>query len=119
MSVHVGRHLICEYLKQSIIRDPTFIALQDYPSNIYVEDIRDALQESKGNCGAVYKCLAWHCNEGNRDALPSGKKAALLYNERALICDKEKALAKNDFFNGRDTKSDNLFKRLDGGLFSS
>ena len=117
ISVHIGRHLICEYLRQSIFPDPAFIALQDDPSNVDVEAIRDVLHKRPSSCGAVYECMAWHCNESDKKTLPTGKKAALLYNESVLICDKANRLAKDDFFYRRDAKAETLFKRLDGGLF--
>ena len=118
MSVHVGRHLIYEYLKQSIIPDPAFIALQDEPNNVDVAAIQDALQQRRRSGGATYKCAAWHCNEDRgKNVLPAGKKAALLYNENVLVCRKGSLLAQHDFFYRSEHKAELLFKRLDGGLF--
>src|SRR5271167_1796909 len=76
VSKYVGRYLIYQYLKQSIISDPAFIALQDELSNVDVEAIRDILHERSRRCGGTYKCAAWHCHKEGKEALPQGKKAA-------------------------------------------
>lgn len=114
VSTHIGRHLICEYLKQSLFHLPAFVALQDDPSNVDVLSIRDVLDERMGS-QTGYKCVAWHYNK--EGALPAGKKAALLYDSTLLIHDTENALSEEDFFHGKDSKARRLFKRLDGGLF--
>jgi hypothetical protein len=126
--------LISEYLNQSIIPDPAFIALQDESSNVDIEAIQNVLQQRRRSDGATYKCVAWDCKEdtekevvpagkkevvpaGKKKVVPAGKKAALLYNENVLVYDEESILAKDDFFHRRYTKAELLFNRLDGGLF--
>src|SRR5947207_14593454 len=114
VSKHVGRHLICQYLKQIIISDPAFVALQDGLSNVEVEAIRDVLHERSRSSGGMYKCAAWQCNKDGKDALPQGKKAALLYDTTVMIYDM--ALVEDDFFDPGDSRAQKLFTRLDGGL---
>lgn len=117
VSVHVGRHLIYQYLKQSIISDPAFIASQDELSNVDVEAIRKALHERSRSSGGTYECTAWHCHKEGKEALPQGKKAALLYDKTVMTYDKANTLVEDDFFNPRDNRAQRLFARLDGGLF--
>jgi hypothetical protein len=123
VSKHVGRHLIYQYLKQSIIPDPAFIALQDELSNVDVDHIRDVLHEcrrkpdDKCELDEIYKCAAWHGHKDGKDALPPGKKAALLYDTKEITYDTENPLVEDDFFDPRNYRAQRLFNRLDGGLF--
>lgn len=114
VSRHIGKHLICEYLKQSLVDLPAFVALQDNLSSGHIRSIRDALDGSLG-IEKGYNCVASLRDE--KAGLPSGKTAALLYDSTLLIHDAESALKDHDFFHGRPAKAKRLFKRLDGGLF--
>jgi hypothetical protein len=117
VSIHVRRHLICEYLKQSLNELPAFVALHDGLSSEDVYSVRDILDER----GGAYECVAYYNLkdiDGERKKLPPGKNAAaLLYDSNLLIHDTDNALNEDDFFHGRDSKAKRLFKRLDGGLF--
>ena len=105
--IHIGRHLISEYLEQSIFPDPVFIALHDRVTKVDAKTICDALKERETNHGAVYEYEPFNKED----------TAALLYNSSVVIYDRNNALKMEDFFNESDTKAAKLSKRLHGGLF--
>jgi len=111
VSKHVRRHLISEYLKQSIFSpDPAFIALQDNFTKPDIDSICDAMKERPGTSGATYEWIPFDRQ----------KKAALMYDTSVMIFDEDCRIEEDDFFRGdesRDMKAQKLFKRLDGGLF--
>jgi len=109
ISVHVRRYLICQYLKQSIIPDPAFIALQDKFNDVDVAEIREALQQRRTSSCATYKRAV---SDGNVQ-----KEAALLYDENVLVYDDETLLAQDDFLNREEANAETLLKRFEGGLF--
>jgi hypothetical protein len=114
VSKHIGRYVISQYLEQSIIFDPAFIALHDDFSTVDAESIRDAFKTRTQQSDVTY-----HSIRG--EPLKPKPNALLLYNTSIMTYDSNITLEKDDFFigrgKGRDTKARKLFERLDGGLF--
>lgn len=114
VSKHIGRYVISQYLEQSFIFDPAFIALHDDFSGVDVKSICDAFKTRTQKTVVTY-----HSIEG--DQLKTKQNALLLYNTSVTTLDSNVPLAEDDFFmgqgKGRDTKARKLFERLDGGLF--
>ena len=106
--VHVGRYLIFQYLLQSRIPDPGFIALQDQITSKDVENLCDALTERSTNKTNIYE---------SRKTQNGKKEALLLYNTNLMIYDESRPLKEGDFRYRSDVKAIELFQRIDGGLF--
>ena len=115
-----AKFLIREYIKRiksDILPAPAFVALHDRVSRQDCNNIRTAFRERPG------------CNT-ELTILPSGesKEVRLLYDQNTVtsLTDTEYILAQDDFFRRHDggdvrdqwnTKSRQLFERIDGGLF--
>lgn len=109
VSRHVGRHLINQYLQQTTIPDPAFIALHDVFNNEDIKTICEALKGRPTNGDGTYESVVKN---------PGRKTACLLYNSNIVTFDKNSLLAEDDFFVESDAGEElRLFKRLDGGLF--
>jgi hypothetical protein len=101
----VSRYLINQYLKQSIIFDPAFIALHDVPNGEDTKSVREAIVERT------------ETKKGTYLSVTSVKTAVLMYDSYAVEYDANRPLVEDDFFAKSDIKARKLFKRLDGGLF--